>query len=188
MGQSNSANQGSAPPQKEISELKNGMPSEQEVSELLAKADQKVSAFEQAVKIAKSRLDSIDPQYARNYLDAASTAHQLISATNKNGVSAYRLIGVLVTLDDLSLDAANGSLFLMTNDESLVITKHTAADMGTVSVVSALSSSGTSCNDIAELIFHATLRLVAAEEDLIDKVARTQVPSRDSGSKRDSTR
>jgi hypothetical protein len=173
MGQSNPANQRNATPPKNPSQLQD-MPSEREVSELLAKADQKVSAFELAVKAAKPRLDSISPQYATNYLDAASTAHQLISAATKNGMSAYRLIGILATLDDLSLDAANGSLFLMANDEDQVVAKGAQRDTGTVNIVSALTAAGASCNDIAELIFHATMRSVAAEEALIDKVTRLQ--------------
>jgi hypothetical protein len=67
------------------------MPSEREFSELLAKADEKVSAFEAALKLAKPGLDKIDPQYAVNYSDAASTAHLLISTTTEKGATAYRL-------------------------------------------------------------------------------------------------
>lgn len=173
MGQSNPANQGKAAPQKNGSQLRD-IPSEEEVSELLAKADQKVSVFEAAVQAAKSRLDSINPRYAANYLDAASTAHQVISLTKKNGMSAYRLVGILATLDDLSLDAANGSLLLVTNDEDQVVTRRAQRNTDTMNIVSALNAAGTSCNDIAELIFHATMRLVAAEEALVDKAIRPQ--------------
>jgi hypothetical protein len=160
MGQSSNANQrtSSTDVQK--------MPSSEEISELLAKADQKVSVFESAVKVAKSRLDAINPDYAKNYLDAAATAHQLISSTSK-GASAYGLVGILATLDDLSLDAANGSLYLIANDEDLVVGKGATRDAGTVNVVSALTAAGTACNDIAELILHSTMRMVGAEEAVL---------------------
>ncbi len=152
-----------------ISELQRNMPSEKEFSELLTKADTKVSNFEAAVKNAKPGLDKIDIKYARNYLDAASTAHLLISKTIKNGPTAYNLVGVLTTLDDLSLDAASGMAFLLAADGDRVAkgaTRHTS----TRDAVLALSSAGTSCNDIAELIFHATMRLIAAEETALNKL------------------
>jgi hypothetical protein len=150
------------------------MPSEKEFSELLAKADEKVSAFEVAVKNAKSGLDRIDTKYATNYLDAAATARLLISKTIKNGSTAYGLVAVLTTLDDLSLDAANGSAFLLAAEEDRVVGKGASPDANTRSAVLALSAAETSCNDIAELIFHATMRLIAAEETALNKLLGDQ--------------
>ena len=161
----------SAPSSKEVlSELQRSMPSEREFSELLAKADEKVSAFEAAVKNAKPYLDRIDTKYATNYLDAAATAHELISRTLKNGSSAYKLVGVLTTLDDLSLDAASGNVLLMSAD----VAKGRLTDAATGSAVFALSTAGTACNDISELIFHATMRLIAAEEAALNKLLDSQ--------------
>jgi hypothetical protein len=37
-----------------------------------------------------------------------------------------------------------------------------------------LSAAGTACNDIAELIFHATMRLIAAEETALNKLLDIQ--------------
>ena len=165
----------SAPSSKEVfSELLRNMPSEKELSELLTKADEKVSTFEAAVKNGKPLLDKIDAKYARNYLDAAATAHLLISKTLKNSSSAYNLVGVLTTLDDLSLDAANGSAFLLAADEDRTVARGTSADANTRSAVLALSAAGTSCNDIAELLFHATMRLIAAEETALNKLLDDQ--------------
>jgi hypothetical protein len=152
-----------------ISELQRSMPSEKEFLELLAKAAEKVSAFEAAVKIARPRLDKVDAKYAINYLNAVTTAHLSISTTIKNGPTAYNLVGVLTTLDDLSLDAANGTTFLLAADEDRVA-KGEPPDSGTRSAVLALSAAGSSCNDIAELIFHATMRLIAAEETALNKL------------------
>ena len=165
-----------AAPSKEqvASELKQSMPSQKEFSELLAKADEKVSAFEAAIKNARPGLDKVDPKYATNYLDAAATAHLLISGTIKKGPTAYRLVGVLATLDDLSLDAANGSAFLLAADEDRASPKGVSPNGNTLSAVLALSSAGTSCNDIAELIFHATMRLIAVEETTLYKLLDTQ--------------
>jgi hypothetical protein len=159
LGQNSISPQRRTPSKEELSKLQASMPSNEELSELLAKADEKVSTFEQAVRNAKPHLDKIDTKYARNYLDAASTAHTLIQAT-KNGPSGYRLVGVLATMDDLSLDAANGSVFLLG--------ANAPSDMDAMSAVIALTSAGTACNDISELIFHATMRFVNAEENLLE--------------------
>ena len=145
-GQSDNPNQGGKPSKEELSKLKANMPSDEEISELLAKADEKVSTFEKAVTSAKPHLDKFDTNQATNYLNAASTAHQLIQATKKNGPSAYRLIGVLATLDDLSVDAANGSAYLLAADEQQVL-KGNAPDMHTQGAVIALITAGTACNE-----------------------------------------
>ena len=58
----------------------------------------------------------------------------------------------------LSADVANGRL----------------PDAATGSAVFALSAAGTACNDIAELIFHATMRLIAAEETALNKLLDDQ--------------
>jgi hypothetical protein len=39
----------------------------------------------------------------------------------------------------------------------------------TVAILSGLSTADKSCNDIAELIFHATMRLIAAEETALSQ-------------------
>jgi len=149
------------------------MPSEKEFSELLSKADEKVFTFEVAVKNAKPRLDKIDTKYVKNYLDAAATAHLLISKAIERGPTAYGLVGVLTTLDDLSLGAANGTAILLAADGDRMA-RGEIRDTGTRDSVAALSSAGTSCNDIAELIFHATMRLIAAEETLLNKLLDEQ--------------
>ena len=98
------------------------MPSDAEIGELLTKADQKVAGFEEAVKLAKPHLDRTNSRLCF-CLDAAATAHKLIEATQKNGTSAFRLVGLLATLDDLSLDAANASVLLLRDDEEQLMEK-----------------------------------------------------------------
>ena len=145
------------------------MPSNAEIGELLSKADQKVTGFEEAVKLAKPHLDKMNSRLSSNYLDAAATAHKLIESTQKNGPSAYRLVGLLATLDDLSLDAANASVLLLKDDaEQLAEGKKPVAALS--GSVVALSSAGTAVNDISELLMHATLRLVETEEQVLNKL------------------
>jgi hypothetical protein len=169
MGQNKSPGQPTTPSKEELSKLQASMPSKEEISELLAKADEKISTFEQAVRIAKPQLDNIKEDYAKNYLDAASTAHALIQVTKQNGPSAYALVGILATIDDLSLDAANGSVFLLAADNQR-LSQGKPPDMVAQSAVIGLSAAGTACNDIAELIFHATMRFLNVEEKILESL------------------
>ena len=161
----------SAPSSKEVlSELQRSMPSEKEFSELLAKAEEKVSAFEAAVKNSKPLLDKIDTKFATQYLDAAATAHESISQTLKNGPSAYSLVSVLTMLNDLSRQAANGAVLLLGADEFQGKPLSTATRLA----VFALNTAGTACNDIAAQILDATMRLIAAEETALNKLLNNQ--------------
>ena len=142
------------------------MPSKEEVSELITKADEKVSAFEAAVKNAQPNLDKINPVLVTNYTEAASTAHTIIKGMQKNGASAYSLVSLLATLDDLALNASTASVQLLRTDEEQV-TKGKQPDVGRLSSVILLNSAGMACNDIAELIMHATPRYVSVEEQVL---------------------
>jgi hypothetical protein len=149
------------------------MPSKEEVSELVTKADEKVSGFEEAVRNAKPHLDSISPKLAANYMDAASTAHTIIRGVQKNGASAYTLVSLLATLDDLALNASTASGQLLRTDEEQV-TRGKQPDVGRLSSVILLNTAGTACNDIAELILHATLRYVDVEERILGTLLEKQ--------------
>ena len=92
-------------------------PSGAELSELVSKADQKISGFESAVKSAKPHLDKIDSKLFVNYSDAASTAHVIVQTLQKSGPSAEGLVLLLATLDDLSLNAATANTQLLNTDE-----------------------------------------------------------------------
>jgi hypothetical protein len=65
------------------------MPSNDEILELLAKAEQKVSGFENAVKGVRPDLDKADPELSKKYVDAGAAAHVIILSIRKNGPSAY---------------------------------------------------------------------------------------------------
>jgi hypothetical protein len=132
-----------------------GVPSHEEINELIDKAEQKVSVFEQGIKAVQPRLDPISAGYGKEVLGGLATARTMIAAIREKGPSAYRLVGLVVTLDDLSLNASTATIMLFNAQKAV------AGD------VSLLISAKNGCNDIAELIFHATMRLIKIEEDLI---------------------
>jgi hypothetical protein len=143
------------------------MPSNAEVRDLLSKASEKVAMFEETVKAAKPNLDKIDSKLSVNYLDAASTAHLMIDSMQKNGASAYGLVGLFATLDDLSLDASHASFQLLRSDEEQVMNGHTS-DLTRLASIMKLQSAQVGTNDIAELLMHTTLRFIQAEETALE--------------------
>jgi hypothetical protein len=140
------------------------LPSKDEIFELLSKADEKVVAFQDAVKLVQPDLDTSDPKLSKKYLNAAATTRYLISATKSNGPSAYRLLGILTSLDDLSLNASSAAVVLLT---SAIRQQPQIANE-----VVLLMNSKNACSDISELIFHATMRFVHVEEDLLEKLPK----------------
>jgi len=149
------------------------MPSREEVLELVNKANEKTVAYEEAVNNAKPHLDKINPKFVVNYLEAASTAHTLIQAIQKDGPSAYGLVSLLATLDDMSLNASTGSVQLLRTDEEHVA-KGAAPDVSVLASVIVLGNASTACTDISELLLHATLRYVNVEERTLGKLLDSQ--------------
>jgi hypothetical protein len=97
-------------------------------------------------------------------LDAAATTRWLISTTKSKGISAYRLLGILASLDDMSLNASMAAVVLLTNVNR--------QDPRIPNEVVLLMNSKNASTDISELIFHATMRFVHVEEDLLDKLPK----------------
>jgi hypothetical protein len=145
------------------------MPSNDEISELLAKAEQKVTGFESAVRSVKPDLDKADPKLSKMYGDAASAARVIISSIRKNGPSAYALTSLVTTLDDLSLDAATATVQLLLLRVQSGQTAATRLDF-----VIPLMTSKNECSDISELLMHATLRLIHKEEDVLQKLSQAK--------------
>jgi len=150
-----------------IGQTGTSMPSKDEILELLNKADEKVSGFENAIKIVKSDLDKADPKLSTNYLDGAATAHLMIRAMKHNGPSGYGLVGLMATMDDLSLDAATAGVQLSVQI-AVRAQDQTKADVFTPVIL--LMTSKNECNDISELIMHATLRYIRTEEEALTKL------------------
>lgn len=146
--------------------MRPNLPTKEELSELISKADEKVASFEQAMKTVRPTLDRIDPGLTTKSLDAASTAHTIIDTMQKNGPTGYRLVMLITTLDDLNSNAFRSALVILSTDRERAVAGG-RADRNTTGFVLALSSAGNSCNDIAELIMHATLRYLSVEETLL---------------------
>jgi hypothetical protein len=141
-------------------------PSNDEVLELVAKAEQKVAGFESAIKSVRSDLDRADPKLSKMYTDAAAAARVIIVGIRKNGSSAYSLTSLVTTLDDLSLDAATASVQLL-----LLRIQSGQATTNRLDFLVPLMTSKNECNDISELLTHATLRLIHTEEEVLQKLS-----------------
>jgi hypothetical protein len=144
------------------------LPSKEAIAELAGKADREVAAFETAVNEAKPWLDKLDPELATSYFSAASTAHTTVQDIQKNGASAYLLVGLLAAMEDVSLDAANGSVQLMAAYAG-GISIGLRPDATILGIIMRLSSSGDACSESAESILHTALVLIEAEEQLLAK-------------------
>lgn len=133
--------------------------------ELANKADEKVADFQAVLKKAAPYLDKHTVQTDE---DAVNTTRYIIEAIRKKGADAYVLVSLLSALDDLSLDASRASLSVLvayTQNSSKGDTTNNSAIMS----VMELSDSVKSLSDISELLLHATLRYVAAEENTLIK-------------------
>jgi hypothetical protein len=76
------------------------------------------------------------------------------------GASAYGLVALIATLDDISLNASKIALVLAVGPP----------DSGTQARLLSILSTGDAVNDISELLMHAALRFIKVEEDLIGKL------------------
>src|ERR1700730_16086142 len=79
------------------------IPSKQEIVELAHKADEKVTNFEQANKLASSYFSEADSQKGTEY---CATAHRAVAALSKNAATAYTSTELLIALNELAVDAA----------------------------------------------------------------------------------
>lgn len=149
--------------------MRASMPSNQEISELLSKAEEKVAGFEQAMKVVKPALDRIDSGLMSKALEGASSVHGIISAVQKNGPTGYGLVLLVTSLDDLNSNASKGALLLVSTDRDRVVTGG-RPDNNVPGYVVALTSAGNACNDISELIMHATLRYLSVEEAVLGQL------------------
>jgi len=142
------------------------MPSRQEIEELLNKATQKVTALQAALKNVKPILDKIDPDAYKQDEEACETAIYIIGTIKKNGTSAYALVSLVGTLDDLKVDATSPVGSLTTQALKLDGMAQTLA----VTDISNFIQAGTGCYDMSELLLHATLRYISAEESLLNEI------------------
>jgi len=139
------------------------LPSDAEINELVTKANEKVSAFETAIKLVRSDLDSQeDADLLKKDQTTAATAHEIIHALQKNGPTAYALVALISVLDDMALDSSKTALVLLI--------RQGLSKPQTQANLAILGQASTSCRDISELLLHATLRMIDVEEAVVRRI------------------
>jgi hypothetical protein len=140
-------------------------PSQDEFRELAEKADQKITNVENAEKLFKTELDKIDPGIVSKTLEGATNAHKVIGNIRKNGGTAYNLVVLIAILDDLSNNVATEVI-------DLSVTHGLAGDLAATADHFSLPllNARNGCNDISELLLHATLRFIGNEETVLMKL------------------
>jgi hypothetical protein len=144
------------------------LPSQDEIQELTSKAEEKVHDF---MKVLSAAAPFLDKDKVAEYSKSAETAETIIQAMRKNGPTAYGLVALVTTLDDVDLDATRAALLILSRVAAGQITGESNQQKATSSVM-ALSDLDGSISDISELIVHATLRFVSAEENAIQAMSK----------------
>ena len=151
-------------------------PSEEEIGELLTKASEYVQTYQQTFTSAKGSLNKATPQgFYNKGIELSGQASSAIAAIRKNGSSAYALVGLIAILDDMSLNGARASAAA-----TLVALEENDSDPNNHAKIDfvSLAQAEKNCYDISELLLHATLRLIAAEESalriLLDRQRQTK--------------
>ena len=138
------------------------MPSQEEIGELLSKTNEYVEIYRQTFTTAKPSLDKVPSKgFYEKGLELSSQASAAIKAIQKNGPSAYALVGLIAILDDMSLNAARATAELMLlgiQEDRSNPKSHAMDDLQSV------AGAEKNCYDISELLLHATLRFIAVEE------------------------
>jgi hypothetical protein len=145
-----------------------GAPSAAEVGDLMSKAQEYVDSYREAFIAAKPSLDRAStPGFYDKALELSSQASVFISAIRKNGSTAYALVGLLVVLDDMTINAtkAYAATILVAARVPGPAGHDAAAD------VVNLAKAGQKCYEISELILHPTLKMVSFEEHSLGTVA-----------------
>lgn len=133
-------------------------PSKPEISELLAKAEEKVTSFEEAVKAVRPDLENQQTDLLSKDVNAATSAHRTIAGLQHNGPSAYRLVTLISNLDDITLNASKTGTVV-------ILVRNGKIDAETQAKLTLLWTAQNTCSDISELLLHATLRLIQSQED-----------------------
>ena len=148
------------------------MPSEEEIGELLNKANEYVKTYRETFTTTKRSLDKAPtPGYYEKGMELSTQASDVISAIKKNGSTAYALVGLIGVLDDMSLNAARASAATMV--VALGENKSNPKDNATQDFID-LAQAEKNCYDISELLLHATLRYIAVEETALRTLLNRQ--------------
>jgi len=142
------------------------IPSKEEITALLNKADTAVRAFDQALAGARPALDKQAPGLFQKYSQAAKTTEDVIQALQETSPSAYGLVGLITTLDDVTLNASRAATVIL-------LGRGTKDGKEANRVVAELGSAQNGCYEASERITNAALRLIKLEEKvLMERVTR----------------
>jgi hypothetical protein len=148
------------------------MPSEAEIGELLSKASEYVDTYKRTFINTKASLDKAPtPGFYDKAMEECAAASQIIAAIKKNGSTGVALVSLIATLDDMSLNGARASAATMLVAMSEDKTKPSDHAMQDFQDIAAAEKN---CYDISELLFHATLRYISAEENALGILLRSQ--------------
>ena len=148
------------------------MPSNEEIGDLLSKASEYVDTYRQTFGSARPSLAKAPtPGLYEKGMELSKQADSVIAANRKNGPSAYALVGLVSILDDMSLNATRAYAVTM-----VVALGETRSDLKSHEMedIQSLAQAGKNCDDISELLLHATLRLIAVEERTLRELTDQQ--------------
>lgn len=96
-------------------------------------------------------------------MEYATTAHKVVTALSKNAPSAYVSTELLITLNQLAINAANGAQAI-SHKAMVMATSGQTVSLDALAAADSLTKAQSALTEVSELVGHATLRLIAAEE------------------------
>jgi hypothetical protein len=155
-----------------LSATASGLPSDEEIGELLNKASEYVDTYRQTFASARPSLAKAPtPGFYEKGVELSKQADGAIAALRKNGYSAYTLVGLISILDDMSLNGARASaatMIVALGEDRSNSKNHAVSDFQN------LAQAEKNCYDISDLLLHPTLRLIAVEEQMLHALADQQ--------------
>jgi len=147
---------------------KNAWPSREELSDLLQKANQRVTDFDIALQDGKPFLS--EARFKID-VDALTAVHRSVGDLDKNGLSAHALAGLTIKLDDL---AVCGSISVqdILRDGWRGTVAGKSPNLSSLGSAIKLNGADKAVNDVAELIGHAALRMINVEENALAKISK----------------
>ena len=143
------------------------MPSDAEIGELLSKASEYVETYKQTFATAKGSLEQgSQPGFYDRAATMSAQATQIISTIKKNGSTAVALVSLIAVLDDMSLNGARAS--------AVAMLLAAGEDKRAMQDFQNLAQAEKNCYDISELLLHATIRYISAEETALRVLLKQQ--------------
>jgi predicted nucleic acid-binding Zn-ribbon protein len=148
------------------------MPTEAEIGELISKASEYVDTYRRTFTNTKASLDKAPtPGFYEKAIEECTQASEVISAIKKNGSTAVALVSLIAILDDMSLNGARASastMLVAMSEDRAKSSDHAMQDFQDI------AQAEKNCYDISELLLHATIRYISAEENALRTLLHNQ--------------